>query len=1129
MINLKEIDLKYNKRPQWVRIMNFQVRSKIEDWKEKDGLYYPINKEYFRELIFNAIDIAIESNVNLLVFPELTIVPEFITDIIKKTTNSPLIIVGGSHYNQDYANNISQCPIIYSGKAYYTHKIDPAPTELSGDLNNGSQICIFKNTLVGSFAVLICSDNLMDAAKDIVKHHELDFWVIPAFQGDSDWHYRRIQNDVEGARDSRYIIYSNNIVDGYADGKSAFFGQTDQLEIDRFIRKGYTDNAYKWRQVRLSTEDYFILDVDINHKRPNKPRLPKDEPNIKVVKLDVLNSVKERSNVSDKIGGVPVPNNGIQIQINNQEDNISVLHSFIVKNYLKDHIYISADIHECVELYSNVFKNVVSVKDYNGAYVNMFDQNIFEFLNDKIFDSSSTNPLIIQGASGGGKSTFLSILYIKLYDCYKHKKCSEIPVFINLHYYNRYVYPYGNKNIKDQAYDKLKEDLFSLLKNIAIENTGSKFVLIIDGIDEYISLKIVPDTVISDILQLFPISKIIFGIRKHSTPNNHAGNKIYNISSINDPDIFINIDSLNCSEEKYISFVSEMSIIESKITSRLHTEIYKSLTELVKKYKLEQVDFLLLTILVEACKSKFKYESTKNLSDFLYIYFNDLKVNLYSAPLLAYDVFNKPMSISGKQKNCYEWWIIQKYDLFRDYLVAYYISKKLLISGKKSHAIFDYVYPFSLNAFCKDILNSNLENQEKALDTIKNIMHNSTVTAKTHLCYLLGRIDDYKIKSKAIDLLFKTKDQLLNANLQKLNFNLQNKLPNFLRMDLLLLRTIYISLSYLGEDNASDEYISMMLKNKYFEIINRGFHLEYYGDITFDPSSPDNLQNEDNLCDYDKTFEKLYNKLNNSIKDRKKYNLFEIELYTLTSLAQHRQVNKINLNYDESLKRGMISNLIKQIFNSGVVISDTLLRYLRFILPILDSRENVKVGHFLHKFYKIKEVKRIGWVERGVEYPESVAAHMYGAFLLAYLYLPDFKMDNSEYNKDIILKKLLFHDLAESYTGDINSEKKTEKDKKIEANHFLDFSLLGTYNEIANTEELITLYSSFNRSDDINSRIAREVDKLDALMQLYKYNSDGNLPISIENFKHFEKDLIGNIQSDEGLRIMKIIQDAYDK
>ena len=148
-----------------------------------------------------------------------------------------------------------------------------------------------------------------------------------------------------------------------------------------------------------------------------------------------------------------------------------------------------------------------------------------------------------------------------------------------------------------------------------------------------------------------------------------------------------------------------------------------------------------------------------------------------------------------------------------------------------------------------------------------------------------------------------------------------------------------------------------------------------------------------------------------------------MELYTLCSLIQHRQANK---KADPQMIDSLL-NVIEQIENQSLNLSKDLNTYILFVKEQFEKREQFSITHFIEEIYQLKLKPRKGWVNRNVMCPESIASHMYGALLLAYLHLPDQIEEEPEYKKEKILKMLLVHDIGETYVGDWTPSEKRSK------------------------------------------------------------------------------------------------------
>jgi len=399
------------------------------------------------------------------------------------------------------------------------------------------------------------------------------------------------------------------------------------------------------------------------------------------------------------------------------------------------------------------------------------------------------------------------------------------------------------------------------------------------------------------------------------------------------------------------------------------------------------------------------YEKCKTYSDFLHIYCSqEIKsinnighdISLLDSAKLAFEIYNNRAQDISSMRHNPTWSLIHEHSTIRDFLLAYYVIHKIKMYADEDTNIDDlkHVYPFNINRFCKEIMNFDNEDQIKILAGIMNIYNKHGEDYRAHNCYLAGRMEDRDVQQDAIKFLTECKKEY-------------KKKKNKNDTELLTERTIYISLIQLEDSSSSEEYINLLLNDKESDKINRGFHLEYYGDIKVKYNH--NLQRKDPLEDFSYTYERLYPKVSESIESRINYPLRDIELYTLISLAQHRHINN-SLNED---KRISLLNLCKTAIEINVF--HEFKSYLeRMSLDL--AQKTLSILDILSLITDLKKEKRAGWVERKYLIGESVADHSWGAATLALLLLPE--EGSKPYNKDKIIRMLLLHDISETVTGD---------------------------------------------------------------------------------------------------------------
>jgi len=345
----------------------------------------------------------------------------------------------------------------------------------------------------------------------------------------------------------------------------------------------------------------------------------------------------------------------------------------------------------------------------------------------------------------------------------------------------------------------------------------------------------------------------------------------------------------------------------------------------------------------------------------------------------------------------------------------------------------------------------------------------------------------------------------------------------------LLLRTICISLILLEQPGESEIYVHACLRNKEFDSLNRGFHLEYYGDIDYDPR--ESMNNADNYGPCTKTFAILFDKLSVSYMEDRPYALRAVDLQTLLSLVQHRfALGALSEEHRESLLA-----LLKK-YRDSYLTSITLQQSYCTMM-----REHLAISAFkrvelVQKLYELKKLPRTGWNDcdeehkRGTPNPESILSHTAGGLLLIYFLLPE-RLSKSDrnavgeevaraYSKEAIISMFLAHDLAEAYTGDLTPKQRNDVNKGGEkrVNSILD--LYGTYPDFHH----IGLYRSWNDFENalsINGKVAREIDALDNLLQLIIENRRSD--VSISDLEDWKNELARKIETPMGKRILKMI------
>ena len=152
-------------------------------------------------------------------------------------------------------------------------------------------------------------------------------------------------------------------------------------------------------------------------------------------------------------------------------------------------------------------------------------------------------------------------------------------------------------------------------------------------------------------------------------------------------------------------------------------------------------------------------------------------------------------------------------------------------------------------------------------------------------------------------------------------------------------------------------------------------------------------------------------------------------------------------------------------------------------------------GHLgaLLEFQKLKDLARTGWVLRGVDNPESVAAHSWGVGLLAAILSPP------KLNRVKILEMAIIHDLAEVRTGDRVPDEVPDRKKKAEEEACALSAMLEPI--ASDVSHRVARLEEMEAGTSPEARFIRACDRLDMALQAANYALEGRLSEPNEFFR----------------------------
>ena len=147
---------------------------------------------------------------------------------------------------------------------------------------------------------------------------------------------------------------------------------------------------------------------------------------------------------------------------------------------------------------------------------------------------------------------------------------------------------------------------------------------------------------------------------------------------------------------------------------------------------------------------------------------------------------------------------------------------------------------------------------------------------------------------------------------------------------------------------------------------------------------------------------------------------------------------------------------------------------------------------FLEIAGRLKKVPRSGWIDVGIQNPESVADHIFRTTILCMVYA---KMD--KLNQLKLLKMALIHDLPEAIIGDLTPSRKTAESNKKE-----NAAILKILNLLPETQrkEYKNIWNEYKRGETREAKAVKQLEKLEMALQSREYEKSKATDQSLKRF-----------------------------
>ncbi|KAK4779723.1 hypothetical protein SAY87_015829 [Trapa incisa] len=155
--------------------------------------------------------------------------------------------------------------------------------------------------------------------------------------------------------------------------------------------------------------------------------------------------------------------------------------------------------------------------------------------------------------------------------------------------------------------------------------------------------------------------------------------------------------------------------------------------------------------------------------------------------------------------------------------------------------------------------------------------------------------------------------------------------------------------------------------------------------------------------------------------------------------------------------------------------------------PVGSARRgsSASVIDFLILCHRLKTTKRQGWINHGIEGPESVADHMYRMALMALI-----ARDLPGLNRERCIKIALVHDIAEAIVGDITPSDGVTKEEKSR----MESAALNEMCEVLGggmrAEEIKELWAEYENNASLEANLVKDFDKVELILQALEYETE---------------------------------------
>ena len=461
-----------------------------------------------------------------------------------------------------------------------------------------------------------------------------------------------------------------------------------------------------------------------------------------------------------------------------------------------------------------------------------------------------------------------------------------------------------------------------------------------------------------------------------------------------------------------------------------------------------------------------------------------------------------------------QWLVLSKHNTFSSYLIAYHIRTTLeeYETTKNIEPLLRF-YPSLIVSFVDDYLEKNASLQRAVVKIINERYQELDDMHRARLIFWAAHVKNENLRNEICEFVLnelkRVSPLVINSRLDGDDISEGNRCLQ------ILYRILSQTALEFGKTSYIDDFLCNLLISDQANSMNKGYLLFYYGDIHADFTEV-SMHFADRPELGLRTINKLDDILHYELIETNSNRPVELFLFSFFSLLQTR-IECGSADVEDIDLVEMCKNAIKYYTHykrkQSVITSRKIKFYFEGICEdfkeFIESKQKINIAcSILNPMLDPELTPRANWQRVKTKRVETVAEHLYGAFLIGLVLLPQRDPSQEGYSKKEILDMLLLHDLGEVKVGDhdilASDQEKMFYDTQEDAAIRTLFEK-GTYTQIANLSIYYSQWSTFQNAMDINAKIAHDIDVIHTIYRFSLY-----YVASEENFNEKEIDAFLN-------------------